>query len=77
MASKNCTVCEEAINPRRLAAIPDATRCVGCQPAFDLDPREAFSPSKLQAVSVEMAEGDGDHRMAGGSSSCYFLRDEA
>ncbi len=76
MASKNCTVCEEAINPRRLAALPGATRCVGCQPAFDLDPREAFSASKLQSVSVEMAEGDGEHRMAGGDGSTYFRREQ-
>ncbi len=76
MFNRYCVVCEEAISDRRLRAVPDAVRCVSCQSRFDLDPREAFSASRLQSVSVEMAEGDGDHRMAGGDSSTYLRREQ-
>ncbi len=73
---KFCTVCEDLISPNRLRAVPGATRCVSCQSGYDLDPREAFSASTLQSVSVEMAEGDGEHRMAGGDGSTYLRREQ-
>jgi DnaK suppressor protein len=36
-----CTDCEETISPKRLAAVPWATRCIRCQEAADRDGREA------------------------------------
>ena len=35
-----CMECESAISPKRLAAVPWASRCVKCQEAADLDGRE-------------------------------------
>jgi DnaK suppressor protein len=32
-----CIECEEAISPKRLAAVPWATRCIHCQNASDRD----------------------------------------
>jgi DnaK suppressor protein len=36
-----CVDCEEAIDPRRLAALPWAKRCFSCQTAFDREHRGA------------------------------------
>jgi DnaK suppressor protein len=36
-----CIDCEETISPKRLAAVPWATRCIQCQEAADRDGREA------------------------------------
>jgi DnaK suppressor protein len=36
-----CLDCEEAIRPKRLAAVPWALRCVGCQEAADHDGQES------------------------------------
>jgi DnaK suppressor protein len=33
----SCTECESAISPRRLAAVPWASRCIQCQEAADRD----------------------------------------
>jgi DnaK suppressor protein len=33
----NCVDCEEAISPKRLAAVPWATRCIQCQEVSDRD----------------------------------------
>jgi DnaK suppressor protein len=41
-----CTDCEEAINSKRLRAIPWALRCVKCQKRFDQ--RAARSPSQIR-----------------------------
>src|SRR5450631_1624595 len=30
-----CIECEESINPKRLAAVPWASRCIHCQEAYD------------------------------------------
>jgi DnaK suppressor protein len=35
-----CIECDEAISPKRLAAVPWAQRCIGCQDAADRDGRE-------------------------------------
>ncbi|MGA2771027.1 MAG: TraR/DksA family transcriptional regulator [Bryobacteraceae bacterium] len=35
-----CMECESAISPRRLAAVPWASRCIQCQEAADRDGRE-------------------------------------
>ena len=35
-----CMECESAINPKRLAAVPWAARCIQCQEADDRDRRE-------------------------------------
>lgn len=35
-----CIECEEAISPRRLAAVPWAQRCIHCQDAADRDTKE-------------------------------------
>jgi DnaK suppressor protein len=46
-----CLSCEEAINPRRLDAVPWASYCVVCQDAIDrhaLEP-DVASPSRLNA----------------------------
>ena len=37
-----CTECESAISPRRLAAVPWASRCIQCQEAVDQDGHEAL-----------------------------------
>ena len=36
----NCIDCEEPINPKRLAAVPWALRCIECQEAADSDGQE-------------------------------------
>jgi len=35
-----CVDCESPISPKRLAAVPWALRCIGCQEAADRDGRE-------------------------------------
>ena len=35
-----CIECELAISPKRLAAVPSAPRCIGCQGAADRDGNE-------------------------------------
>jgi DnaK suppressor protein len=37
-----CIECESAISPRRLAAVPWASRCIQCQEAVDQDGHEAL-----------------------------------
>ena len=32
----NCTVCKEEISAARLAAIPDASKCIGCATRYDV-----------------------------------------
>jgi len=34
-----CEICREAINPERMAAIPQTTTCVRCQEKLDRSPR--------------------------------------
>ena len=36
-----CIECEEAISPKRLSAVPWASRCIRCQDAADRDGRES------------------------------------
>jgi RNA polymerase-binding transcription factor DksA len=38
--------CEETINPKRLAAVPWALRCIRCQEAADRDGQEAADGSE-------------------------------
>lgn len=40
-----CAACEEEINPKRLAAIPWAAHCIGCQEAAD---REEKAPHEFE-----------------------------
>jgi DnaK suppressor protein len=44
-----CMDCEETISPKRLAAVPWATRCIRCQEAADRDGREAEEVSEALA----------------------------
>jgi DnaK suppressor protein len=39
-----CIQCDEAISPKRLAALPWAQRCVQCQEATDRDRQEGTEP---------------------------------
>ena len=41
-----CMECESAISPRRLAAVPWASRCIQCQEAADRDGQEAGDVSE-------------------------------
>jgi DnaK suppressor protein len=41
-----CLDCEEAISPKRLAAVPWATRCIGCQEIADRNGSEAADVSE-------------------------------
>jgi DnaK suppressor protein len=43
----NCLDCEEAISPKRLAAVPWATRCIQCQEVSDRDRRGAVEVSEV------------------------------
>jgi DnaK suppressor protein len=48
-----CLECEEAISPKRLAAVPWAARCIQCQEAVDLDRQEgtdSFSSTLVHAA---------------------------
>jgi DnaK suppressor protein len=48
-----CLECEEAISPKRLAAVPWAARCIQCQEAVDLDRQEgtdSFSSTIVHAA---------------------------
>jgi DnaK suppressor protein len=42
-----CIECESAISPKRLAAVPWASRCIQCQDAADGDWRERADVSEL------------------------------
>jgi DnaK suppressor protein len=41
-----CTDCDSAISPKRLAAVPWATRCIQCQEVNDRDGQEADGVSE-------------------------------
>jgi DnaK suppressor protein len=41
-----CIECEEAISPKRLAAVPWAPRCIRCQNALDRDGQERADVSE-------------------------------
>jgi DnaK suppressor protein len=48
-----CVQCEEAIGPKRLAAVPWAPRCIQCQEAADRDRRqgtESFNETLVNAA---------------------------
>jgi DnaK suppressor protein len=47
-----CIECEEAISPKRLAAVPWATRCIRCQEAAD---REGQEPDEVSEALVNAA----------------------
>lgn len=47
-----CTDCGSPISPRRLAAVPDAERCVACQAAYDEVLVETDEPEVFVARSV-------------------------
>jgi DnaK suppressor protein len=42
-----CVDCEEAISPKRLAAVPWAMRCIECQEVSDRDRRGAVEVSEV------------------------------
>jgi DnaK suppressor protein len=42
-----CLDCEEAISPKRLAAVPWAARCIQCQEVCDRDRRGAVEVSEV------------------------------
>jgi DnaK suppressor protein len=46
-----CTDCETAISPKRLAALPWATRCIRCQEAFDLNGEESAETDTQSLVA--------------------------
>ena len=64
---KTCESCGEPIAAKRLAAVPTATRCVVCQSARDLDPREVFG-ERLERVQVVESEPDGGQFRIGADS---------
>ena len=64
---KTCESCGEPIAAKRLAAVPKATRCVVCQAARDLDPREVFG-ERLERVKVVESEVDGGQFRIGSDS---------
>ena len=41
-----CQECDEAIHPKRLAAVPWAAYCIQCQEAVDRNPEEMRPPSR-------------------------------
>ena len=45
-----CIECEWVINPKRLAAVPWASRCIQCQEAADGDGQESFSETLVHAA---------------------------
>ena len=64
---RQCESCNEPIPAKRLTAKPDATRCVVCQAARDLDPREVFG-ERLDRVQVVESEVNGGQFRVGGDS---------
>lgn len=68
---RDCIECGEPIAPKRLAAKPNALRCVVCQEATDLTPYEMFGSSRLAGVMAVKSEGDGDHHRVGGDSCAW------
>ena len=64
---KTCESCGEPIAAKRLDAVPTATRCVVCQAARDLDPREVFG-ERLERVQVVESELNGGQFRVGGDS---------
>lgn len=63
-----CSICNRPIPTKRLAAVPETTRCVPCQSARDLTPQELFG-NRLRNVAAVSAEGDGEQFHVGGD--CY------
>ena len=61
-----CRKCEERIPQKRLDAVPGAKYCRDCQGSRDLSPVEQFG-DLLERVGVVRGEGDGEHRVLGGS----------
>lgn len=49
----SCLECERAISPKRLAAVPWASRCIECQDAADRDGQERTAP--LSEILVNAA----------------------
>ena len=47
-----CIECESAISPKRLAAVPWASRCIQCQDAADRDGQEATESSSEALVNA-------------------------
>jgi DnaK suppressor protein len=47
-----CVECDEAISPKRLAAVPWAPRCIRCQNAADREQRERTDPSDEPLVNA-------------------------
>jgi DnaK suppressor protein len=47
-----CMQCEEPISPRRLAAVPWAPLCIGCQEAADRDQGEATESATSTLVKA-------------------------
>ena len=47
-----CVQCEEAISPRRLAAVPWAPRCIRCQESADRDWQEGTESSRESLVNA-------------------------
>lgn len=51
---RDCSVCDEPIPAKRLAARPEATRCIACQTVRDLTPYEALGNKIVLAVGSEL-----------------------
>jgi DnaK suppressor protein len=47
-----CIECEEAISPKRLAAVPWASRCIQCQNAADRERQEGTESSSEPLVNA-------------------------
>jgi RNA polymerase-binding transcription factor len=46
----NCILCDEAISPKRLAAVPWATCCIECQETADRDRQESAGEILVDAA---------------------------
>jgi DnaK suppressor protein len=47
-----CIVCEKEISPKRLAAVPWASRCIQCQETADLDQQESPESSSEALINA-------------------------
>ena len=56
--STNCQRCGDPIPAKRLAAVPDATKCVPCQRRYDLSPAEQLGTRVFQNAMAVTADVD-------------------
>ena len=67
--TRDCSNCGEEIAAKRLAAIPDAIRCLRCASRRDLSPIEKFGQAQLEKVMAIGGDSDNAQFRVGGDSS--------